>query len=714
MRISSSRTRQQRRGCFAFIPLAVVCVVLWVNVGANARTAAIERVHVAQSGENLKIEVTLSDKVDPRVVIAENPNRLVLELPGTLSKSRQQHIPINMDGVKDLRIGLTSSRPMITRVVVDLEGGSRAYGLSREGNTIALTVLPAGIAEIEASARGTAITTSDAGGGGRAAPKSPKHVQLGFKVKYVAEGAVYLSGGRHAGLEPGMTLMVRERRAGWSRTIPGGDNSTVVAELRVVSVAENSAVTDVSSANRTLKPGDWAYLSVEETDAIAEKKARGVETAAITPILSARGTPQSETLVARTPSVDKGEEGRFRGRIGFDYSGITGSLGSSTAVGVVARTDITHIAGTHWNLEGYWRGRVTHHSRTEEESLQNALNKMYTMQLYYENPESKWVAGFGRLYIPWASSLEIIDGGYVGRRVGRGVIVGAFAGSNPDLASFDYRPDQRIAGSFVNFSGGDSDGIRYSSTTGVALNTLKWKLDRPFVFAENTISFRDRVSVYHTLIADAPQGTTTDGITPGAGISRSYLTVHIQAHPRLSFDINHNYFRDVPTASTALIGTGLVDKLLYQGVSFGVRVEPIKNVQLYTTLGQSNKTGDARRTLDQMYGLTLVEIGRTGLRADAHYSKFDSSFGRGDYSELTLSRHLGDRMMWDTQFGQQHVVSPFMANANSRFIDSSVDMNLFGGMFFQSGYTLVHGDVANYKQWYLSLGYRFDSKGMVK
>ena len=693
----------------------MVCTMVCVTGRAVARTASIERVHVAQNGEALKIEVTLTDQVSPRVMIAENPNRLVLELPGTLSKARQQHIPINMDGVKEVRIGLTSAQPMMTRLVVDLEGGARPYGLSQNGNTIALTVLPSNLVELAASSSGTGATESDAGLGARTTPaKVTKHVQLGFKVKYVAEGAIYLNGGRHAGLEPGMILMVRDRRAGWSRTIPAGDTSAVIAELRVVSVAENSAVTEVHNANRALKPGDWAYLSEEETAAIADKKTRGVETgAAVTPILSERTAPQSEALLARTPTSaphSTGEEERVRARLGFDYSGITGSLGSSTAVGVSARTDMTHMFGTHWNLEGYWRGRITHHSRTEEDSLQNVLNKMYTMQLYYENPESSWVAGFGRMYLPWASSLDMIDGGYVGRKVGQGMVVGAFAGSNPDLASYDYRPDQRTAGSFVNFSGGDSDGIRYSSTTGIALNTQKWKLDRPFVFTENTLSYHDRVSVYHTLIADAPQGITTDGITPGAGISRSYLTVHVQAHPRISFDINHNYFRDVPTASTALIGTGLVDKLLYQGMSFGVRVEPVKNIQVYTTLGQSNKTGDAHRTLDQMYGLTLVEIGRTGLRADAHYSKFDSSFGRGDYSVLTISRHMGDRMMWDTQIGQQRVASPFVANANSRFIDSSVDMNLFGGTFFQSGYTLVHGDVANYKQWYLSMGYRFDSK----
>jgi hypothetical protein len=264
----------------------------------------------------------------------------------------------------------------------------------------------------------------------------------------------------------------------------------------------------------------------------------------------------------------------------------------------------------------------------------------------------------------------------------------------------------------VNVSGGESEGIRYTSTTGIALNWLKWKLDRPFVFTENGVSYRDRVWVYHTLMADAPQGASTDGITPGAGITRSYLTVHVQAHPRISFDINHNYFRDVPTAETALIGTGLVDKLLYQGLSVGVRVEPLKNVQVYTTLGQSDKTGDVQRTLNQMYGMTLVEIGRTGLRADVHYSKFDSSFGRGDYSLLTVSRHMGDRMMWDMQVGEQRLGSSFTANTTSQFVDTSIDMNLLGGTFLQSGYTYVRGNAANYNQWYLSLGYRFDSKAV--
>ena len=41
------------------------------------------------------------------------------------------------------------------------------------------------------------------GAGRRRAPRTP------FRVKYVAEGAVYLDGGRNAGLSEGMKLTVR-------------------------------------------------------------------------------------------------------------------------------------------------------------------------------------------------------------------------------------------------------------------------------------------------------------------------------------------------------------------------------------------------------------------------------------------------------------------------------------------------------------------------
>jgi hypothetical protein len=70
-------------------------------------------------------------------------------------------------------------------------------------------------------------------------------------------------------------------------------------------------------------------------------------------------------------------------------------------------------------------------------------------------------------------------------------------------------------------------------------------------------------------------------------------------------------------------------------------------------------------------------------------------------------------MMWDMQFGNQMLVSPYSKNQMSNFVDSSLDVNLWGKSFFQSGYTYVHGDQLSYKQWYMSLGWRFDAQPPV-
>ena len=165
----------------------------------------------------------------------------------------------------------------------------------------------------------------------------------------------------------------------------------------------------------------------------------------------------------------------------------------------------------------------------------------------------------------------------------------------------------------------------------------------------------------------------------------------------------------MPTATTTIVGTGLVDKLLFQGVSAGIHLRPTRFITLYGTLGESDKTGDTHRSLNQMYGATWSEIPRTGIRADFHYSKFDSNFGNGNYQLLSLSRQLTNRMFWNVQLGRQDLISQQTANYDSIFIADSVDFNIGRHSYLQSGYTYVYGATLNYRQWYMSWGYRFDA-----
>ena len=534
-----------------------------------------------------------------------------------------------------------------------------------------------------------------------------------FKVKYVAEGVAYLDGGRSSGLTEGMKLEIRDTDLPAQQGATGDPaDPRAIAELEVTATADTSAVTDIHSPKRPVKPGDLAYLSSGDAQALVQQRSLSATRKYPAVVTFTEGDPLDEEARAEVPRPPQPSVNRARGRIGLDYMG-TVSRGTSSVtssdLGMVLRADITRLNGTYWNISGYWRGRLSARSSTGQQTLQDLINRTYHLSMTYDNPNSAWVAGFGRLYLPWASSLDTIDGGYFGRKLSPGITAGIFAGSTPDPTSWNYNPDRRIGGTFVNFEGGDFDAFHYTSTTGFGVSTLKWQIDRPFVFLENTLSYKRYLSIYHSLQADSPAGNPAVP-APGPGISRSFLTFRIQPHPRLELDFNHNYFRDVPTFDPQLIGTGLLDKYLFQGFSVGARVEVVKQIFVYGSLGQSNRSGDAKTSLNQMYGITFGHLPWLGLRADAHYSRFNSSFGSGSYRAFSLSRNFTDDIRLEVLAGDQTFSSLLTTNDRTRFVNTNVDFAVGAHYFAQGGFTINRGQLS-YDQWMFTLGYRFDTRG---
>ena len=533
-----------------------------------------------------------------------------------------------------------------------------------------------------------------------------------FRVKYVAAGSAYLDGGRGAGLAEGMKLVVRETPTGSAVAAASGKEDDIVAELEVTSVAEASAVTDVHTPKRDVKPGDLAYLSAQDEQALVQQNTLSATRKYPTVISFTEGDTLDEEARVQIPRPPMPSVNRARGRIGIDYMGTSfhgATGGTSTDVSLVARMDMTRIGGTYWNLSGYWRGRLNSNSYKGVPTVQDLLNRTYHLSMTYDNPNSAWVAGFGRMYLPWATSLDTIDGGYFGRRVGHGATMGIFAGSTPDPTSYNYNPNRRIGGAFVNFEGGSFDAFRYTSTSGIALSTVNWKIDRPFVFFENGIYYKRYVAIYDSFQADSPVGYQKGG-SPGAGVGRNFLTLRFQPHERIEFDANYSYFRDLPTFDPSLVSTTLLDKYLFQGFSGGVRLEVLKNVWVYTNLGRSNRSGDTSSSLNQLYGLTFGRLPWVHIRADGHYARFNSSFGSGYYESVSLSRSLSDSFRLEVLGGKQDFVSTFSNNSNTKFVTSTLEMNMGAHYFLQGGFTVSRGVTQDYDQWLMTLGYRFDSR----
>ena len=527
----------------------------------------------------------------------------------------------------------------------------------------------------------------------------------------------------------------------------GADSAAAgdVAELEVLSVAENSAVTEVHTPKRPVKVGDLAYLSSADQQALVEKNTLSATRKYPAVVSFTENDTLDEEARAALPKPPSPAVNRSRGRIGFDYIGVLDHGVSNlytNELGLVVRTDITRIGGTYWNASGYWNGRFTHTNNTGPQTLQDLINRTYTLYTSYENPNSSWVAGFGRLYLPWATSLDTLDGGYAGRKLAKGVTTGIFLGTTPDPFSYGYAPNRQMGGAFINFSGGSFDNFRYTSTTGGGLQMLSWAPDRPFAFFENGIYYKRIFSIYQAAQIDSHEahsyscpaslvsipectgqtlsgGNYTGGTFSQAGtnwgLGRSFTTVRFSPHPRVEFSVNHTYYRDLPfvdpsTLAAGSIGAGLFDKFLSQGTMGGVRVETFKQIWLSADLGLSSFSGEKKRSLNQMFGISFNHLPWIGAHVDARYSRFNSGFGRGSYEALAFTRNLNEGLQLQVLAGQQNFASSLTTADRSRFVNGMLESNLGRHYFVQAGGTISRGNQMNYDQWIFTFGYRFDNR----
>src|SRR5271157_303277 len=351
------------------------------------------------------------------------------------------------------------------------------------------------------------------------AQAAPREKPVVFHVKYVSEGTLYIDAGKNADLQEGMKLSVIDPPP------DGMVNEGVrfrgyphVAELNLVSVADSSAVCDVVTSNTELKVGQLAFLTPNSVE--DRHLAENAREADDYPIMVAftSGDPIDQELRStkvENPNLAESPLGVMRARFGFSYGDLNESGMNSTQLGMMIDADMTHIGGTYWNFNGYWRGNynvsTTSPPGSSNQTLTDLINRTYHIGFVYDSPYSPNTVGVGRLFLPWAPSLSTIDGGYYGRHIGNFVTVGVFGGSTPDPTSWSYNPDQQIAGTFVSMERGDFDGFHFMSTAGLAMTSISWRVARQFAFFENNFNWKRYLSVYSSLQIDEARTSPLPG-----------------------------------------------------------------------------------------------------------------------------------------------------------------------------------------------------------
>jgi len=124
------------------VALCLLPVTMCLPPLAAAQTQnlpSIRRVQVLRNRGELEIEIEASDRVVPQTHEISNPDRLVVDFVNVTPGAQLRGQAVNRAAVKNLRVGLFSADPPVTRVVLDLNG-PQPYEVFPSGRTVIVKV----------------------------------------------------------------------------------------------------------------------------------------------------------------------------------------------------------------------------------------------------------------------------------------------------------------------------------------------------------------------------------------------------------------------------------------------------------------------------------------------------------------------------------------------------------------------------------------------
>jgi hypothetical protein len=100
--------------------LIVVLTVLNLPAYSQVkRQVQVQKISVSPQGP-IQLQVQTSFPVAPQAQVISNPERLIIDVPGAVPGSALRGLTVNRGDVKRIRVGLFSTTPLVTRVVLDL------------------------------------------------------------------------------------------------------------------------------------------------------------------------------------------------------------------------------------------------------------------------------------------------------------------------------------------------------------------------------------------------------------------------------------------------------------------------------------------------------------------------------------------------------------------------------------------------------------------
>ena len=434
---------------------------------------------------------------------------------------------------------------------------------------------------------------------------------IGAAVSFISSGTIYLDAGRGKGLAQGDTVTFRHGSLSRSRGV-------------IIAVSSSS------SAVHLLDPGAGpATSSVAVGDSAQVAKVIALQVSA-PPIQPVRSSRQSEP---RLDQIVKGPVGpsnnNVSGRVALQYAqaGIPGASPDFSQPSVYTRLNVSRLFGTGMNLSFFAR-TYGNTARSASEEGGKYRFRVYDLSLSYDDPNTLVGWNAGRVTSFYMGGLGQVDGAQVYVKSGR-FAVGALAGFQPDYRTSGVETQQQKGALFVHYGWKGEQFSRWDATVAYGRQWYEGKLDRDFLYVQNTARLGLDLFLYQSTEIDLhvmEGGVQTNKFQ----LTNTYATLSYMPLSWLSASAGFDATRNIYLfESMKSFPDTLFDRTLREGYRGSLSFRVPFNITLSATGRYRPPSGLERRSRSLGGGARIVDVAGTGINLGGQYNDLTGVYTDG-------------------------------------------------------------------------------------
>ncbi len=444
------------------------------------------------------------------------------------------------------------------------------------------------------------------------------------EVKYISQQSYYINIGTKQGLKAGDILNVRR-------------NNRLIGRLIVENVAKHSSACRLLNQTSIIKKGDRAEVFVQVvTNEAKEEKPERLENKKPDSMAKPSGKNGNYSKKKKRPSSN-----RVKGRVSIQSVWLDDKSSFNSdyqQFGLRSKLSVDKFLGLPFQLRFRWRSRAHHREKVLSSAVSNNefTHSLYELGLVYQNGNSPFELGLGRILSREIRGLGYIDGGLFSYRMNGHWRVGVAGGTQPGLRNSAFQTNEQKFGLFVNFEKGDYQTQRLSSAIAFSGSYHGGKTSREFVYLQNNFGIGSTFSVYQTVEIDFNRGWKYDYAKKNVQFSNLYFSTRYTPADFISLNISYDARKAVRVFETRSIPDSLFDETTRQGFRSGVTLRLPHRIRLSGSFGIRLRQGGLRNTTSASGGLTVRQIFNTWATFNARLSYFSTMFTKGYRPNMTM------------------------------------------------------------------------------